>query len=258
MKSLIYLLGPEDAAVPWIALVGVLTTLLLAFVVMVARRRRNYASAAIPLIAAAYGGVALASGVAVWMFSRTLEEMARLGGGISSIAFGFWQAARVPLSASWIALAATLLAVLFVALSARNEPHPAPAPFAPWLAALTAAAGVGAVLLFRGAMAFVLELSIPGASPALLGGRSASEAVAMRLLSAGAGSAVCFAAAIALMIATLRRGGAPGRVVVAMLVVSLIVPTALVVNLGTYSDRWRGVNENGCGLHALLPERAVR
>src|SRR6185503_18331306 len=97
-KEAMYLLGPESEAVPWIALVGVCTVLLLTLVVMAARRRGDYASAAIPLIAAAYGGVALASAVAVWMFSRSLDEMSRLGGGIASLSFGMWQAARVPLA----------------------------------------------------------------------------------------------------------------------------------------------------------------
>jgi hypothetical protein len=78
---MLYLLGIEGPAVPWIALVGAVTVVLFASVLLAARRRGSYATVPVALLAAAWAGVALASSIALWMFRGTVKELERLGGG---------------------------------------------------------------------------------------------------------------------------------------------------------------------------------
>jgi hypothetical protein len=252
------LLGPESAAVPWIALVSAVSVVIFGSIVVAARRQRSYATLPIALLAAAYAGVALASSVAGWMFSRTLHEMARTGGGIGAVSFGIWQATRVPLSAGWIAVAATAVALLLAVLTARDKMPPARPALVAWVAALAVAAGTIAVLLFRGSIAFVLAAITPGAQPAWLAGTSIADAIETRMLVGVAGSALCFLVVMALMIATIRHRSASRRVMLIVLVLSLGVSAGLVANLRSYSDRWRDVALNGRGVQGALPTPSAR
>ena len=252
------LLGLEGPAIPWIALVGAVTVVLFASVLLAARRRGIYATVPVALLAAAWAGVALASSVALWMFRGTLDELKRLGGGFATVLFGISQAARVPLASAWIAVAATTIALFFVLRTARNEPQPARSALAPWLPGLAVAAAVGGVLLFRGTITFVIAAMTPGAQPAPPAGMSLGEMVYARIFTAGMGSVLCFLAAMVLLFAAIRRGSASRPVVVAALVVSLVVSAILITNLRRYSNAWRDLEQGRVRIQALLPQPLQR
>jgi hypothetical protein len=241
------LLGFESGAASTILVVGIVIVLLLTLVIAVARRRNNYAEGAVAVIAAAYGGVALASFMAVRYFANALTDMSRFGGGIASLSLGMGEAAQLPLSATWIAAAATVVAMLFVFPAMRQGTGAASDAGPGRLLATTGVAlvaGVIPVLLFRGAIAFVLTMAAPGAQPR---GVDIGGEVRARLTMASAGSAICFAVIVALMLLMFRqvRRATPSRaalrVVVVALVLSLGVSTALVVGLRSYSSRSLGV-----------------
>ncbi len=254
--SLKYLLGPEHETVPWIALVGAITVVLFAVILVLARRQRSYASASLSLLAVAYAGVALASCFALWTINRTLQEMAVTGGGIGAIAFGIWQAARLPLASAWIAMAATLLALAIALLSSRGDALSPRAKNLWWMAGIAVAAGVSAVLAFRGTVAFIMSAILPGRQPWWLTGDSVGNAIYTRLLGAGVVSALCVLVALVLAVVSFRRGAAPRRAVVAVLVVSLGVSVAMVASLGSISSRFRGVALGSSdGLDDLLQSR---
>lgn len=240
--NLRYLLGPENATVPAIAVVGTVTIVLFVLILAVARRRRSYASVSLSLLAVAYAGVALASCFALWSIRSTFEELAKEGGGIGTISFGFWQAARLPLAAAWIAGAATLLALI---IALRADAPSTNAKSAWWTGGVAIAAGVAAVLAFRGVVEFSLDAMLPGRQPWWLTGGSAGYAIHSRLVGAVAVSALCFLGALALAVMTLRRGETPQRGVVAVLVASVVVTSALVAGLQSYSSRFRATYRDG-------------
>lgn len=199
-------------------------------------RRESGASICLPLLAVAWAGVALASCFALWSVSRTIAELGRAGGGISYLSFGMWQAARLPLASAWIAAAATLLAIAIALRAAVDQPEHSARSW--WIGGAAVAAGVAAVLAFRGAVAFILQAVVPG-HEASWGGRSLPDAISARLLGAGVASALCFLIAIALAVVAFRRGAAALRSVVAVLVVSLSVSAILAMSLGSFSTRLR-------------------
>ena len=255
-------LGFESGAASTVLAVGVAIVLLLVFIVAAARRRNDYAAAAVALIAAAYGGVALASFVAVRYFAKALAEMASLGGGIAAISLGMGEAAQLPLSAAWIAVVATVVAIPFT-LRAMRQDAGASNDARPerlfWTAGLALAGGVASVLLFRGAIAFVLAAVTPGAQPQGMNATNMMEMLNDRLTMTSAGIAVCFALVIVTMLLMFRpaRRATPSRaslrLVVVALVVSLGVSTALVVGLRSYSARSFQVALRG-GPVSVLPD----
>lgn len=260
------LLGFESGAASTILAVGTVIVLLLAFIVASFRRRKDYVAAAVALIAAAYGGVALASFVAMRYFTNVLVEMARLGGGISAISRGMGEAAQLPLSAAWVAAAASVVAMVFAFLAMRQNPD-APNDAHPGrllaTSGLALAGGVASVLLFRGAIAFVLAAVTPGAQPPGVNASNVAEAVSNRMTITSAGIAICFAIAMAQMLLMFRsaRPVTPSRaarpVVAVALVLSLGVSAALVVGLRSYSSRSLDVAFHGGSISRLpdLPPR---
>jgi hypothetical protein len=255
-------LGFESGAASTVLAVGAVIVLLLAFIVAAARRRNDYAAAAVALIAVAYGGVALASFVAVRYFANVLVEMAEHGGGIASISLGMGEAAQLPLSAAWIAAVATVVAMLFAFPAMWRTPglsSDARPGRLFWTAGLALAGGVASVLLFRGAMAFVLKAITPGAQPPGMNATNMPELVNNRLTMTSAGIAVCFAIVIVTMLLMFRpvRPATPSRaslrLVAVALVVSLGVSTTLVVGLRSYSSRSLSFALNG-GPVSQLPD----
>ena len=240
------LLGFESGAASTILAVGLVIVVLLAFIVASFRRRKDYAAAAVTLIAAAYAGVALASFVAMRYFTNVLVEMESRGGGIFAISRGMGEAAQLPLSAAWIAAAASVVAMVFAFLAMRQDTA-APSDAHPGrllaTTGLALAGGVASVLLFRSAIAFVVAAAIPGAQPAGVNASNIEELVSNRLTIASAGIAVCFAVVIVALLLMFRsaRPVTPSRPALRMvaiaLVLSLGVSTALVVGLRSYSSR---------------------
>ena len=241
------LLGFESGAASTILVVGMAIVLLLIVVMAVARRRTNASAAVVSLVAAASSGIALASFVAVRYFGQVLADMSQHGGGIGALTLGIGEAAQLPLSAAWIAATATAVASLFALKLARSDAGSAsdgqPVRLL-WMSALALAGGIASVLLFRGAMAFVMMAVTPGMQSEVVRGRNVGEAISERLMLATVTIAFCFAVAIAQVILTLRlpRHAVPsraaGRIAVAALVVSLFVSAALVASLRSYSGRY--------------------
>src|ERR1051325_1945048 len=195
-------------------------------------RRESAASTCLPLLAVAWSGVALASCFALWNLSHTIAGMGREGGGIGSLSFGMWQAARLPLAAAWIAAAATLLASAIALRSVPDQPQAESRSW--WIAGTAVAAGIAAVLAFRSTAAFILQAVMPG-HEASWGGRSLPDAISARLLGAGVAGAVCVVIALALAVIAFRRGVPPLRGLIAVLVVSLSISGILVMSLSSFS-----------------------
>jgi phosphoglycerol transferase MdoB-like AlkP superfamily enzyme len=156
------IMGLEPGTSARVLFVAVVTAVMLALIIAVARRRQSYWWVSIASIAASYAGLALASYFAVRIFMGALANMAVSGGGIAAVRFGIWQATQPVLVAAWAAVVITLLAAAFVPLSARKElPSPPGAQRSPnalfaLLTLLAFAVGAAPVLLFRRAIAFVL------------------------------------------------------------------------------------------------------
>lgn len=240
-----WLLGPGSTTIPSIILVGAVTIVLLASILFVAGRRGSYATATLPLLAVGWSAVALASLFALRTLGRTMTELYAAGGGIRDLSLGIWQASRLPLASAWIAAAVTLLALGVALLSARGESESSGPSRTWWSGGVAVAAGVVAVLAFRGTVAFILDAVVPGRQPAWLEGRSIGEAISISIVAAGLASALAFVIALALAVVTFRHGVAPRRAVVALLVVSLVASAVLVESLRSYSSRFRGTAIEG-------------
>ena len=173
----------------------------------------------ITLVAAAHAAVALASFVAVRGVSRTLEDIARQGGGIATFSEGMVDATRWPLIAAWIAAGVSVAALLVARRNATQDRRPVRSAA---LVAIAIGAGVGGVLVFRGIVTFLTHaITPPGASPAVVLGR---------VTSASWITALCFAAAIAVALVSLRTRATMGVAVLAV-VISLGVSAAMIVTL---------------------------
>jgi hypothetical protein len=197
----------------------------------------------ISLIAAAHAAVALASFFAVRGMSRTIHELEQVGGGIATVSEGVVSSARWPLIAAWIAVVASVLALL---LARRNEPQERPVRSAV-LAAIAIGAGIAAVFAFREVPALIAYAIIPPGGPA--------SAIREGLTSASWITALCFAAAIGAAVMALRTRAAM-HVAVLAVVVSLGVSATMIVTLrdlsGIYADVLKGDTERLRALRAEL------
>ncbi|HYC87657.1 MAG TPA: hypothetical protein VEO54_00470 [Thermoanaerobaculia bacterium] len=183
---------------------------------------------AITLISAAHAAIALASFLAVRGLSRALDDIVRVGGGIDTWSEGVSAAARWPLVAAWVAVAASLLALL---LARRDVPKDRPMRSAV-LAAVAIGAGIAAVFVFREAVTFITQGMLPpGTRPEIIFGH---------LTSASAITAVCFAAAILVALLALRMRATMHLAVLAV-VVSLGVSATMIVTLRDLSASYDGV-----------------
>jgi hypothetical protein len=244
--------GLEPGTSERILILGAATMLILALITAVARRRHSYWWVSISFIIAGCAGLALGSYFAVRIFAETVASMARVGGGISTVYLGIWQATQPILAAAWLAVAIALAATVFVLPRARKEltsiagtSRPRSAIFAS-AAALALVVAIASTMVFRRAMAFVLWAITPGAHLA-----SGSQAIASRLLSAATLSAGCFLLLIALLVVTvlLGRRSSPSPRLFAItafaLVASLGCSAALVANLNSFSNRCQRVALTG-------------
>lgn len=229
-----------------ILIVGVTTVVMLAVLTAVARRRQSYWWLSIAFVIVSCASLALGSFFSVRIFMGVFEDMSRVGGGISAVWLGIWQATQPTLAAAWLAILIALLASVFVLPRARKEltsmagaRRPHAAIFAS-LAVLALVVGVTPALLFRRAVTFVLWAITPSAHVS-----SVSQTIATRLLVTATVSACCFLILIALVVMTvlLARRSSPSRllfvITVFALVASLGLSAALVVNLRSFSNRFR-------------------
>lgn len=244
--------GFEAATSLRLLMIGVATIVALAAIVTVARRRQSYWWTSVALIAVGYAAMALSSYFAVRMLIATFDDMAVSGGGIRTVSTGIWQATQLPLASAWAALFISALAA-GVALpriarrdpAAENPQRTRRALFGA-LSVLAVAGGLVPVVLFRRAIAVVMREVMPGT-----GSASGAQIIASQLTTTAVLSALCFAVAAVLVIATLRVARRPdlsrhaSPVTAMALVLSLGVSAALVVNLSSSSTRFRDIALNG-------------
>lgn len=180
----------------------------------------------VSLIAGGHAAVALGSFVAVYGLSRSLDGLARYGGtGFPDFLEAVVSAARWPMVAAWIAVGVSLLALLML----RGAPAPQErSPGTAVLAAVAMGAGVAAVLIFRTTATFIAYGHLP---PGVAVGQTFRS-----LTSAGAMTALCFAAAVAVAVMA-RRACVTKRVTVLAVVLSLGVSAAMIVTLRDLSAR---------------------
>jgi hypothetical protein len=205
------------------------------------------------LIAGSYAVTALASFLALRMFTRGFAVVWVEGGGIGAVSYGIWQATRLPFVASWIAVIATLLAgiFLFVPIAGRDvdrERLGRPATFAA-VTALALAAGAAPILLFRRAIDFVLAAILPATAPQV-NAAARYQLIMDHLLTAAVVSAGCFVVLTALVITIVRsRHALASRrlavVTVLALVLSLTIATTFVTTLHSSSTHYRDVALHG-------------
>jgi hypothetical protein len=146
----------------------------------------------------------------------------------------FWPgvvaAARWPAAAAWVAVLATVAAMLMLRRTADRVSHTG------WLAAIAILAGVASVLTFRDAVLFVTTAILPGGVPTPV-----SE-VAPRLTLASAIAAICFVVALAAAIAAFPSREAL-RFAMIVLVVSLGVSASLAMTLRSFSAQYQVVTK---------------
>jgi hypothetical protein len=239
---------------PRLILVVLMSALLFGYLVIVARRRQNFAATSISMIAAAYGGIALASFFAVRSFGLAFQEAWHIGRGVDVLSRGIWQATLLPLAAAWATAILTSVALLLLLLPAKRDGAEQAQPkrsarLLLGVTGLAVAGGATAVVLFRQATVYAVRAVLPGLQPVIEEGTYA-DAVAARVFTASAGSVVCFVLAVALMSMTFRaRRDQPSRAMLRVaafaLIVSLGVSAALIRDLSAYSGHYRGVLLHG-------------
>jgi hypothetical protein len=178
------------------------------------------------LVAGAYAVLALASLVALRNISGLLEEAARYSGLIVDFWPGVVAAARWPTVAAWIAVLATVAAMLTLRRTADRSSHTG------WLAVIAILAGVASVLTFRAAVRFVTTAILPG------GVATPVSEVVPRLTLASVIAAICFVVALAAAIAAFPSRAAL-RFAMIVLVVSLGVSASLAVTLRSFSAQYQ-------------------
>ena len=206
--------------------------------------QRNYASASIAVIAAAHGGIALATFFAVRAFGHTLSDLAIDGSGIGAVSRGVWHASRLPLSAAWIAAIASLAALLFVAPAALRELRGASdagrSASLLWIAVPALLGGAVSIFMFQQAIEFMLDVITPGGTRV----PSIPTAIAGKLLLAALMSALWVVVALCIAAVALRRR-APSRIAfrtaAVALVASVAVSAMMIVELRDYSGRFRDI-----------------
>ncbi|HVE70076.1 MAG TPA: hypothetical protein VNI54_01810 [Thermoanaerobaculia bacterium] len=177
---------------------------------------------AISLIAVAHAAVALASFVAVRGMITTLDELARQGGGIATFSEGMVNAVRWPVVATWIAVGLSVLALIVARRNAAEERPMRGAAFA----AIAIGGGLAGVFVFLEAAMLLHRAIVPPGVP--------FTEVAGRLTSASWITALCFVAAVAVALLSLRAR-VPMRVAVAAVLISLGVSAMAIVTLGEIS-----------------------
>jgi ABC-type Fe3+ transport system permease subunit len=220
---------------------------------------RRDGTAPLSLLAVGYGSVALATIFSMGSMLRMLDEMKHTGGGIAIFASGVWHAARMPLAAAWLAAAATVVALVLAVRSARDA-QPEQPPKRVWgTGAMVILAGVVPVLAFQRAVAFSLDVTIPGRQPSWITSQAdAIRAVYSSVIGAGIAAAICFFLTLVL-IARIRRGGvAPRRVVLAVGTVSLVASVALIGGLQLYANHWKGIAFDGQPIESRISSSVER
>jgi len=243
--------GFEPGTSTRVLIVGFTTLVMLVFITAVARRRASYWWVSMSFIVVSSAGLALGSYFAVRIFTRTFDDMRRVGGGIAAVDFGVWQATQPILAAAWFAIVLTLFAIVFVLPRAKKElattvyaQNAHPARFV-LLALLVFALGFAPVLLFRRAIVCVFFAITPRAHAAGIPAGSVSQSVANCLWVAATLNACGVLILIALVVFTvlLAQRSNPTRsllvITVFALIVNLGLTAALVVSLTSFSNRFR-------------------
>ena len=254
-------LGFELGTSARVLVVSVVTVLLLAGVMAVARRRQSYWWVSIALLAAGYAGLALASFVAVGILKSAFAGMALQGGGIATVRFSIWRATEPVLVAAWMTVVITLLAGTFLwrgvpkPLAAAVASPPRASTFA-FLAVLALAVGVAPVLVARRTITLILWAISPRAHMGSIKPTLIPQAIDSRLLLTATVSVCCFLMLAAILVVTilLARRSCASRGVFAItavaLVASLGLSTVLAAKIHTFSNRYR----TGALRGGIIPE----
>jgi hypothetical protein len=176
---------------------------------------------ALTLIAAAHAGIALASFVAVRGIGRLLDDIARQPAAAGDFSAGIVAVAQWPMIAAWIAIAASLVALLLTRRAGAEVRSSRAA--GGWLTVLGIVLGAASVLAFRGVADYLSYALKPGRLLYL-------TEVAERLTPASAITALCAVAAMVSAFLAFRSRAAM-RVTVFAVVVSLGVSAAIIVTM---------------------------
>ena len=183
----------------------------------------------ISLIAVAHAAVALASLAAVYGVSSAVDGLARHGGGIGDLSAGIAGATRWPTIAAWVAVVASLAAL---AMMRRREAPEEGSMRTATLAAIAIGAGIAPVLIFRSTSMFIAYGILPP-------GEAVGEVI-RTLTWAGAVTALCFAAALAVAVKAFRSRAAMPVALLAV-VLSLGVSATMIVTLRDVNARFGAV-----------------
>src|SRR5262245_37557915 len=200
------------------------TAVAIAIVITLARRWRSYWWVPLALIATALTSTALAATLGSRMMVVMFADVTRNGGGIGAVSFGIWQATQLPLTAAWIGIVTSSMAMMFLLPFAKGRPTSDRAPRALLFGVLVATilpAGFVPAITFQRAIPFVTRAITPGT--ALPAGH-----VMRQLLIFEVVSAILFGLALTLLFTVIQvaRRSASSEIV------SLIATFALVVTVG--------------------------
>jgi hypothetical protein len=201
------------------------TTAALALLIGLARRRHSYWWLPMAILAVGFSVTALASWVGVRMFTAVFKSVATNGGGIGAISAGIWEAAQLPLAATWIGLITSLVAAMFLRPFAGDETIAAggsrPAAFGLLMTAgLTI--GLAPLIVFRPLIAFVLRAITPGT--AIPAANVMEHLQVYEVISAS-----CFVAAVVVSAAIMRlaRRSLTSQTVSFIMTIALLVAVAV-------------------------------
>ena len=224
------------------------TTVAVILVIGVARRRKSCGSLPTVILAVGLCSTALASWAGVRMFAAVFEEVTASGGGIGAISSGIWESAQLPLTAAWIAVIASFVAVTFLrwfAVDPISEGGGRSRPAAVGLLlGVALIIGLAPLIAFRPAAAFVLRAITPGTAipPAR---------VMNYLLAYEMTTAVCFLVMIGIVVALGRisRGTTTSQPVALMVVLALMLTVTVsaftAAGLRATSERFHDVARYG-------------
>ena len=184
---------------------------------------------ALALVSAAYAGIALASFLAISGIGRLIAGIARVPEAVGDFPAGIAEVTQLPTVAAWVAIAASLVALVLP----RHADDEGTSRRGAWLAALGIGLGAASVLVFRAVADYIPYTLRPGRILQM-------GEIVNRLTLGSAITAVCFAAAVVTAILAFRTRAA-SRFAVIALVVSLGVSASLVVTLRSLSTQYHAV-----------------
>jgi hypothetical protein len=249
MITILQMLFPTLEPATSVAILGLTfaTTAALAFLIVLARRRRSYSWLPMAILAVGFSATAFASWFGMRMFAAAYRSVATTGGGIGAIAAGIGEAAQLPMTAAWIALITSLVAAMFLRQSGGDDDttggRSRPATFGV-LMAVGLTSGLAPLLAFHPAIVFVLRAITPGT--AMSAAKVMDHFVAYEVISA-----CCFVAAAGVIAASTRlaRRSMTSQSISLVMTIALLVTVAVsaftAAGLRDTSARFREVARYG-------------